>query len=381
VLARLEWRRPGLELPRGDTALALACALLALGDVTLGPDWRGPVWVNAIVVPAAALSLAWRRRAPLIVLALVMGSIAGLAVAFGGSQTWSSLFLSVVAVYSAATYASSLTTTMALTASGIAVHDLNDPAISTFGDWVWSSTLAALTVMVGFTGRKLRLREELVRARAEALSQEEERTAERAAEERRRIARELHDIVAHNLGLMVLQAGAAEQILDRDPARARATLESIRYTGQRAIGEMGTLLGLLRGDPISATEPQPSLADLDDLVASMRKAGLDVETVIEGRVRQLPSALDVSTFRIVQEGLTNALKHAGPAHVRVVLCYREQELEVAVEDDGSGVRNGCGSRHGLAGIGERVSVFGGRLDAGPRPEGGWGLRAVLPLTS
>ena len=199
-------------------------------------------------------------------------------------------------------------------------------------------------------------------------------------EERRRIARELHDIISHSLGVLVLQAGAAEQVLERDPERAREVLHSIRATGQEAIGEMGTLLGLIRGEAVASREPQPSLADLDRLVAKMREAGLDVGLEIQGERRPLPAALELSAFRIVQEGLTNALKHAGPAHTCVRLRYGDDELEVEVADDGNGNGNGRGNRRGLAGIGERVAVFGGRLDAGPRPDGGWTLRAGFPLT-
>ena len=369
-----------LGAPLRDALLAAALAVLALGDVVLGPDWRGPLVVNAFVVPAAALALAWRRHAPLVVLAVAMGAQAALALSFGGSQTWSSLFITVVAVYSAAAHGSSTMVTVVVTGAGVVVHDLSDPTIATFGDWLWSSTLAGLSILVGLSGRALRLRENAVEGRAEALEREEEaRAAAAAAEERRRIARELHDIVAHSLGLVVLQAGAAEQILDRDPQRAREALASIRTTGQQAIGEMGTLLGLLRGDVAASREPQPSLADLDRLLATMRSAGLKADVEIEGQQRALPAALELSAFRIIQEGLTNALKHAGPAQVRVILRYGERDVEIEVVDDGAGAGHGRGSRRGLAGIGERVAVFGGRLDVGPRGEGGWGLRAVFPL--
>jgi signal transduction histidine kinase len=227
----------------------------------------------------------------------------------------------------------------------------------------------------------MRARTYALEQHAETLEREQEQRATAAVEEeRRRIARELHDIISHSLGVLVLQAGAAEQVLERDPERAREVRRSSRATGQEAIGEMGTLLGLIRGEAVASREPQPSLADLDRLVAKMREAGLDVGLEIQGERRALPAALELSAFRIVQEGLTNALKHAGPAHARVLLRYGDDELEVEVADDGSGNGNGRGNRRGLAGIGERVAVFGGRLDAGPRPDGGWTLRAGFPLT-
>ena len=143
---------------------------------------------------------------------------------------------------------------------------------------------------------------------------------------------------------------------------------------------MGTLLGLIRGEAVASREPQPSLADLDRLVTKMREAGLTVNLSVEGERRALPAALELSAFRIVQEGLTNALKHAGHAPARVVLRYGDDELEIEVADDGNGTANGNGSRRGLAGIGERVAVFGGHLEAGPGPEGGWTLRAGFPLS-
>lgn len=355
-------------------------AVLASLDVLLSSDWRGPVAVNAVVVPAMALSLAWRRRRPLIVLAVVVGAGTCLSLAFGGSQTWSNVFIMTVAVYSAVAYGDRPLFAALLAGAGVAVHDLTDPLIDEFGDAIWSSTLLALSVGAGLTGRALRERTKALEQRAQALEQEEaERAAAAAAQERRRIARELHDVISHSLGVIVLQAGAAERVLERDPDRAREVLESIRATGREAIGEMGTLLGLMDKSPRPSREPQPSLADLKGLVSRMRDAGLDVELAIEGERRALPAAVEVSAFRVVQEGLTNALKHARHAHVRAAIRYSEDQLQVEVADDGAGSTNGYGGRRGLAGLRERVAVFGGRLEAGSQPGGGWTLRASFPL--
>jgi signal transduction histidine kinase len=289
------------------------------------------------------------------------------------------VFIMVAAVFSAAAHGSRPALTVALSITAAAVETALDPAIKTFGDSVWDLILLSVTLVAGFG---MRARTDALEQHAETLEREQEQRAATAVEEeRRRIARELHDIVSHSLGVLVLQAGAAEQVVERDPERAREVLRSIRATGQEAIGEMGTLLGLIRGEAVASREPQPSLADLDRLVAKMRETGLNVALEIEGERRPLPAALELSAFRIVQEGLTNALKHAGaPAHARVLLRYGADELEVVVADDGSGNGNGHGNRRGLAGIGERVAVFGGRLDAGPRPDGGWTLRAGFPLT-
>jgi signal transduction histidine kinase len=208
--------------------------------------------------------------------------------------------------------------------------------------------------------------------------QRDEVGAAAAEDERRRIARELHDIISHSLGVLVLQAGAAEQVLERDPDRAREVLRSIRATGQQAIGEMGTMLAVVRGEAEPSRQPQPTLADVEALVATTRETGLSVDLQIEGTPCELSAALELSAFRIVQEALTNALRHAGQAHVKATVRYAERDLEIEVADDGAGSANGPGTRRGLAGIGERVAVFGGQFEAGPRPEGGWTVRAVLP---
>ena len=372
--------RRALGGPVADVALAVVLAVFAELDVLLSQDWRGPVAVNAVVVPAMALSLAWRRRRPLTALAAATGGYASLSVAFGASQTGSSTFIMLTALYSAVVYGRRPLLAGALATAGVVVASVADPLISGFGDALWGPSIIVLTCVAGFAGRGIRAGTSALEHRAEALDREEQRrAAEAAAEERRRIARELHDIISHGLGVVVLQAGAAERVLDRDPARAREVLESIRATGQEAIGEMGTLLGLLDSSPSSSREPQPSLSDLDGLVARMREAGLNVDLAIEGQPRGLPAGLELSAFRVIQEGLTNALKHAESAHVRAVLRYTENELHVDVADDGAATGNGAGSRRGLAGIRERVEVFGGRLEAGPQPGGGWVLHATFPL--
>jgi signal transduction histidine kinase len=364
------------SLPRADVALALLLAALGEVDVFVG-DWRGAHAVNAVVVPIMALALAWRRRYPVGVLALNVVCISALSVAFGGSETSTAVFIVVAAVFSAAAHGEKPVVTVGLSLATAAVQTSLDPEIHTFGDASWDLILLTITLVVGFG---MRARTTALEERAEAIERNQELLAAAAVdEERRRIARELHDIISHSLGVLVLQAGAAEQVVERDPERAREVLRSIRATGQEAIAEMGMLLGLIRGEPVASREPQPSLADIERLVGKMREAGLDVGLQIEGERRALSPALELSAFRIVQEGLTNALKHAGPGQARVVLRYGDDELEVEVADDGSANGNGHGSRRGLAGIGERVAVFGGRLDAGPRTDGGWTLRAGFPL--
>jgi signal transduction histidine kinase len=357
----------------GDAALALLLLAVAEIDVAVGSGWRGPKPFNALLVACVALALVWRRSRPLAVLAVAVAVTALQAATYGSAQSATSFFVIVVAVYSAAAHARHAAAALALTAVGVAAHDLGDPQIKTFADAVYDSTMLGLVVLVGLAMRARQARTRTIVA--------EQKTRTRAAveEERRRIARELHDIISHSLGVLVLQAGAAERVLDRDPEHAKQTLRSIRTTGQEAIAEMGTLLALVRGDGHPSREPQPTLADLDRLVETMQEAGLRVALAIEGEQRELPAAVELSAYRIVQEALTNAAKHARGANVRALVRYDAETVEIEVSDNGHNRSEAAGSRRGLAGIGERVAIFGGRFEAGPRPEGGWSVRAALPL--
>ena len=200
-----------------------------------------------------------------------------------------------------------------------------------------------------------------------------------AAEERARIARELHDVVAHSMSTIVLEAGAERLNLPESQGSTREALRSIERTGREALAEMRRLVGVLRVEgEETALAPQPSLGQLDDLVERVRRAGLPVEVRTEGPPLELAPGLDISAYRIVQESLTNALKHAGDARATVLLKYAAHSLEIVVSDDGQGgAANGGG--HGLSGLRERVSVFGGEFEAGPREGRGFVVRAWLPV--
>jgi signal transduction histidine kinase len=198
-------------------------------------------------------------------------------------------------------------------------------------------------------------------------------------EERTRIARDLHDILAHAMSVITVQAGVGAHLLERDPEQARKALEVIEQTGRGALGEMRRLLRVLRADDLP-TEPQPGLASLDRLAAQATAAGVPVELQVEGPARPLPAGLEVSAYRIAQEALTNTIKHAGPARAEVRIVYGPDALTVVVADDGrgAGFEPGPGG-HGIAGMRERVTVYDGDLDAGPHPGGGFRVRARLPL--
>jgi signal transduction histidine kinase len=232
--------------------------------------------------------------------------------------------------------------------------------------------------------RDRELRAEALAARAELLEREQElRAHEAVAEERARIARELHDLVAHNVSVMVVQAGAERHALSDDQASTRAVLGSIEQAGRQALAEARRLLGMLRRNGDSGElEPQPSVDEIGLLIEQVERAGLPVELEVTGERAALPAGLDLCVYRIVQESLTNALKHAEAAHAQVLLRYAPQRLDVEIRDDGRGLSqpNGDGAGHGLIGMRERVALYGGALTTGPRDGGGFEVRARLPLT-
>jgi signal transduction histidine kinase len=219
--------------------------------------------------------------------------------------------------------------------------------------------------------------------RAERLEREQTVVSQRAAlAERGRIARELHDVVAHHVSAIAVQAGAAEELAERDPRRARAVLATIQATSREALAEMRAVVGVLHEEGDGATlAPQPGLAQLAQLAAQSRAAGLDVRVHVEGRPAPLPDALDVSAYRIIQEALTNTLKHAGATRAEVTVRYAEDGVELSVTDDGAletAPTSLPGAGRGLVGMRERVALFHGRLDAGRLPGGGFRVVARLP---
>jgi signal transduction histidine kinase len=220
------------------------------------------------------------------------------------------------------------------------------------------------------------------RERRAQLAERERDLAAREAvvEERARIARELHDAIAHNVSMMVVQAGAERRVLDGGQGAPREVLETIEQIGRAALTEMRRLVGMLRSDTGDPLAPQPGLVDLATLVSQVGEAGLPVELVVEGERRELPVGIELSAYRIVQEALTNALKHAGEARATVRIRYGDDSLELEISDDGAGAAAPVSSGgHGLVGMRERVALYGGRLDAGRQPSGGFRVRVLLPI--
>jgi len=250
-------------------------------------------------------------------------------------------------------------------------------------DFFWISFFFAAAWLAGraFATRAQQTRE--LRARVRAAERARAEAENRAATaERARIAQELHDVVAHSVSVMVVQASGVRRLLKDDQAREREALESVEQTGRQALSEMRRMLGVMRSGeerPAAALAPQPGLDHLDRLIEQVEEAGLPVKLTVEGTRMPLSPGVDLSAYRIVQEGLTNALKHARGANTEVTVRYGDDAVEVAIEDDGPGAKNGTELGHGLVGMRERVALYGGTLEAGPRPQGGFVLRARLPV--
>ena len=221
--------------------------------------------------------------------------------------------------------------------------------------------------------------------RAARLERERDAQARVAAvAERARIARELHDVIAHNVSVMVVQADGASYALATDPGRAKEALAAISATGRQALAEMRRMLGVLRREeegPSEVRAPQPGIGELGELLEQARMAGLPVSFTVEGVPQPLPGGVALAAYRIVQESLTNTRKHAGPvASASVVLRYSDDAVVLAISDDGRGATAPDGAGHGLTGMRERVAMYGGSVAAGPRPGGGFEVVATLPLT-
>jgi len=366
-----------------DALLALALAVALELQVVLGGE---PGAAPASVVGALAITvpLAWRRRAPLAVV-LAYAGVSALQGLLGGElfsgdpPLIGALAAGVAAFYSLGAHAPDREATAGLVGgiAGMWTGVLASGEVD-LPSFVFSAGLIGLAPWLA--GRAARAR----RLRTEALERERDQRARAAAsEERQRIARELHDVVAHGVVLMVLQAQGARRILDHDTARAREALEAIEETGQTALAEIRRSLGILRDEHARAElAPQRSLDDLGALVGEMREAGLMVDLRIEGQPRELRDGIDRSAYRIVQEALTNTIKHAGLVPARVTVSYEPDGLVLEVADEGGGAtREDTGDGQGLEGMRERVRLHGGELDAHPVAGRGFVVRARIPLAA
>jgi signal transduction histidine kinase len=429
---------PRLDPLVADGLLALVAAGVAVAQLEGAASPRDRGALNVALVLLQTLALVGRRRFPFVVFAagVVALGIQGLL------DLWSPTvaFLAVnVALYSLAAYGDRRLAVLGvggwlalltLRLVQLVVTAWPQVAVADVFDVVDDYVLLAAAWTLGVGIRQRRLHAAALEDRAARLEREREEKARQAAtQERLRIARELHDVVAHSLSVIGVQAGAARLVLDTgpDPARAREAVAAIEATANRAMAEMRRALGILRDpqstgglglsppdprstgglglsppDPRStgglglsppdprgadaSLAPLPGLAQLPDLLDQVRRAGLPVELAVHGTPRPLAASVDLSLYRIVQEALTNALKHAGAAHAKVLVRYDRHDVEVEVTDDGRGPAppaDGPAGRDGAGTVGmrERVALFGGELRVGPRPHGGYAVRACLPISA
>jgi signal transduction histidine kinase len=357
-----------------------------------GAGWDTAGWAAYLVAAAATLS---RRRAPRLALAVVVSiAVVTLCLRAGGPT----VFLVAMTLYSMAVAsprrpASAVT---GLVASAILAATLAGGGQQVTQAAIGGVTLVLLGWLAGENTRASRVyagqqAERAAEKAAAAAAEQAEQVSRALADERAQIARDLHDIVAHAMSVIAVRSGVARMVIDSDPEQARDALAIIEITTRRALHEMRLLVGMLRdpGDRLVELSPVPGLADLDRLIADTAVAGVAAEVDIEGEIRPLPPAADLSAYRIVQEALTNVVRHAGPTHARVRIGYRSGELSIEVSDDGprgSGGPGGgaprpiarAGGGHGLIGMRERAALFGGTLEAGPYA-GGFRVRATLPI--
>jgi signal transduction histidine kinase len=368
----------GLIRGRGDAALAIALVAIAITQ-----NWLSDMSTAEKLGTSAALIVlgvlaALRARMPVLFLAALVGLIiVGSLLQKPLDDIESVGFFALLAVYTGGVHTSGRRTVAAgvLTFALFLSVLIGDPEEINISGTIFFALVFAGPWVVGRTIRRRRLRER-------QLEQEKADAEEAIVEERARIARELHDVVAHAISVIVLQARGGRKLIDSEPGETRAALDAIERTASQALAEMRRMLELLReGDEQLALAPQPSLSQLDLLAERVRAAGLPVDVEVRGKPVALPPGVDLSAYRIVQEALTNALKHAGPAKTRVIVNYEPGELILEIVDDGTGDSNGAGAGHGLAGIRERVSLYGGDVEAGTRADGGYAVRARMPYAT
>jgi signal transduction histidine kinase len=369
----------------GLFVLGVLEAVLGFRDGGVGQPLSGPLAAEILVVAGMTLPLAWWHRRPLWALAVVAVALGSQGVFLSPSAPFAvglvPLLLLTFGVAHEAGWRA--VAGLGISAAGLAVTSAAVPAMQAPGEVVFSAAVIGGVWLAGrYAGGRQRRADQMT-SYAARLEREQDRLAQEAlASERARIARELHDIIAHSVSVMGVQAGAARLSMDTDPDRARQVLLSIEETAREAVGELRRLLGVLRPDnrpPELA--PQPGLADLPGLLAQSQEAGVAVTLTIEGEPASLPAGVDLAAYRIVQEALTNVRKHAAPCAASVRIAYVDSRITLEVRDTGTQARRpdtGKNGGHGLVGMRERAVVYGGTLEAGSDTAGGFRVSAVLP---
>ena len=375
------------RVPKGESLDRLVAAgLVVFGQlqVWIGDAIPGPMTVIAPLALVITGAIAYRRRFPLAVGLTVLSGFAVMLLVAGSVTAIAIGIAWICAVYGLAVWTDTrgFVIGCAWLAITSCVAQLQpNGSVSNAVTFIVVPGLAMLIARRAVRDRELRA--EALAARAELLERERELHAREAvAEERALIARELHDLVAHHVSVMVVQAGAERHALGDEHPATREALGSIEQAGRQALAEARRLLGMLRrnGDA-DGLEPQPGVEQVDLLVDQLQRAGLPVTYAVEGHQTPLPAGVDLCAYRVIQEALTNVLKHAGPAHAEVLVRYEPSALDIRVCDDGRGSApaNGDGTGHGLIGMRERVSLYGGHLQTGPGEDGGFEIRARIPL--
>jgi signal transduction histidine kinase len=378
-------RRTIANVPHVDLAIGIAIAALTQLEIWLQDAIRGGDRVAiAATLLIATVALCWRRSAPLTCAATIGGALAIGAAITGADLSSAGWALALmVALYSAAAYCDTRRALLALLmlVAGLAARELRnldnysqDPMGNAF--W-WLLTFSWFVVGLYVRSRRRASRLGRVAVQVEVDSAANARSA--VVEERARIAQELHDVVAQDISAVLVQAEAAEELLNDHPDRARVSLQIIQRMSREALVEMRHLLGIMRdGDGEAPPTPQPTLDQIPALIERHQALGLPAELRVEGTPRPLPPGLEVSAYRVVQESLTNVRKHAGGAPARVSVTFDAVSLELEIADDGGDVVPGAGDGHGLLGMQERVRFFGGKFAAGSRPGGGFVVHASFP---
>jgi len=376
-----------------DACIAVGLAVLAVAGPLFGPrSVFGEVApVTILLLLLQTLPLIARRRAPVTLFAITL--TATIAHAAIGARGQEESFGSLVALYTVASLCdrrTSIAATIATIATVLIAVSMREAPTANLPSVVQNTVAIVVAAILGDATQARRLYARALEERsAMLLSEREERARLAVSEERERIARELHDVVAHHLSVVVIQAGAGLRAFERRPEKAREALTAIDSTARQALGETRRMLGFLSVDAGSSDlAPMPGLAHLETLVEQVRSAGLPVELSIEGSARALDPGVDLSAYRIIQEALTNTLRHAGDTRARVCIAYEPAALRLEVVDEG---RNGSvalpshsiETKHdgrGLIGMRERVALFGGELEVGPQAAGGYRVWARIPVT-
>ena len=369
----------------GGAALVVTVAALVAYFVRdpAPTGYRADDTFSLILTLIATLPLAALWVSPLTVLGVVTAAVVALAA--GGYQPMNATLWAVIVA--AVTAAAFDTVRRAVVGGFVLAAGLIAVFVLYYGQMTWGQYLAIWLVFsvawaVAWAVRAYRMTAARAERRAELFAADRDaRAREAVADERARLARELHDSVGHALNVVVLHAGAARRVLEKKPALAGEALVSIETAGRQALGDIERMLGILRAEEDVSMESAPGVERIPALVQQVREAGLPVELALEPGPGDLPASIDLTTYRIVQEALTNVLKHAGRARAWVEVGCRDGMLYVTVADDGRGAAAAPseGGGRGLAGMRERVLIFGGELHAGPRPEGGYLVQARLPL--